>query len=57
MDLIYITYHDNKPLTELGSLLIFTLELNTIIQNKVEEFKPAIAINVVFPFFPTRILF
>lgn len=57
MDLIYIIYHDNKPLTELGSLLIFTLELNTIIQNKVEEFKPAIAINVVFPFFPTRILF
>mgnify|MGYP000213908814 FL=1 len=57
MDLIYITYHDNKPLTELGSLFIFTLELNTINQNEVEEFKPAIAINVVFPFFPTRILF
>ena len=91
MDLIYITYHDNKLLAGLGSVFVFTpelksfviikarglnqlwlsmwfclslplvfyfaLELKTINQNEVEEFKPAIAINVVFPFFPTRILF
>ncbi|GEM_PF-6628612 len=34
MDLIYITYHDNKPLVGLGSVFVFTPELIFLISIK-----------------------
>ncbi|SQB70915.1 Uncharacterised protein [Escherichia coli] len=53
----YITYQDNKPLLVIGSVCIFTLELNICSTVEYQNIEPATAINTVLPFFSVSILF
>lgn len=57
MDYKYITYQDNKPLRVIGSVCIFTLELNICSTVEYQNIEPATAINTVLPFFSVSILF
>jgi hypothetical protein len=57
MDYKYITYQDNKPLLVIGSVCIFTLELNICSTVEYQNIEPAMAINTVLPFFSVSILF
>lgn len=53
----YITYQDNKPLLVIGSVCIFTLELNICSTVEYQNIEPATAINTALPFFSVSILF
>lgn len=57
MDCLYITYQDNNPLMVMGSVYIFTLELNVYSDVEYQDVEPAMAINTVLPFFAAIILF
>lgn len=57
MDRIYSTYQDNNPLMVMGSVYIFTLELNIYSDVRYQDIDPAMAINTVLPFFAASILF
>lgn len=57
MDCLYITYQDNNPLMVMGSVYIFTLELNVYSDVEYQDVEPAMAINTVLPFFAASILF
>ena len=42
MDYKYITYQDNKPLLVIGSVCIFTLELNICSTVECQNIEPAV---------------
>lgn len=57
MDCTYITYQDNNPLMVMGSVYIFTLELNIYSVVEYQDIEPAIAISTVLPFVAVSIRF